>query len=302
MSELVDPISNLIDDYHKYNQSLSYYDRPANSLLCSNSNAATPLVLIHGWLDSWKSWSLILENLQTPRRIIAISLRGFGDSTKEGVHTVAAHASDIIDLLSQLQLTSCIIAGHSMGALVCTSIATKHSNLIQGLILCSAALKIKSHHIYDSATGASITDLHQTVNTLFSNSTSHAENEDARLFLESFHRREIHNPIEQGVRDDFMAMILQESLKSCPLACRDSLSSIIEEDHSKQFKNIKVPVLIIWGQNDTFFDINEQNNIKEALNNAISISFNAIESAGHSMIWTHAREVAELMDDWLDCE
>lgn len=300
MSELTDPIPNLVDKHHYFNQCLNYYDRPELSNI--NSNLATPLVLIHGWLGSWKSWSLVLDNLQTSRRLIAISLRGFGDSTKDAQNSIENHAYDVINLLDYLQINQCIVGGHCIGAIISAVIASKRPTLVVGLMMCNGTLKAKPNHVYDKINGSTMNDLRHTVVTLFSNSINHEDSEASKLFLQTFQLQDIQHSVDQNLWNNFISVIIQERLKSSPVSCQNMLNSLIDDDHNRDMTLIKVPVLIIRGENDVFFDVNEQNRLKEALDNAISISFITVGEAGHSAIWTHAKEVAELMDDWLDCE
>src|SRR6266540_1672405 len=44
--------------------------------------AAPPLVLLHGFPESWLMWRLVLPDLLASHRVVAVDLRGYGDSAK----------------------------------------------------------------------------------------------------------------------------------------------------------------------------------------------------------------------------
>ena len=45
---------------------------------------SVPLILIHGYLDSCRTWEQIMKFVSYPR-VIAVTLPGWGDSSKEGI-------------------------------------------------------------------------------------------------------------------------------------------------------------------------------------------------------------------------
>jgi pimeloyl-ACP methyl ester carboxylesterase len=44
--------------------------------------AGPPLVLVHGFLGTWWSWRRVLPPLASEYRVVAVDLRGYGDSDK----------------------------------------------------------------------------------------------------------------------------------------------------------------------------------------------------------------------------
>ena len=61
---------------------------------------AMPLILLHGFPDSWLSYETVLANLPSPIRTIALSQRGFGNSDKpEGSYHPRDLAADLADFM-----------------------------------------------------------------------------------------------------------------------------------------------------------------------------------------------------------
>lgn len=84
-------------------------------------------VLLHGILGSRKNWGTFARRLakEFPKwQFLLVDLRCHGDSTslmKEGPHSVASAARDVLKLLSHLKLTPRVVVGHSFGGKVALS-------------------------------------------------------------------------------------------------------------------------------------------------------------------------------------
>ncbi|XP_052203654.1 uncharacterized protein LOC127808948 isoform X2 [Diospyros lotus] len=84
-------------------------------------------VLLHGILGSRKNWGTFARRLskEFPTwQFLLVDLRCHGDSAaikKQGPHTVASAALDILKLLEQLRLSPRVIVGHSFGGKVALS-------------------------------------------------------------------------------------------------------------------------------------------------------------------------------------
>lgn len=95
------------------------------------------LLLIHGFPLNRQMWQPQIIGLSTFARIIAIDLRGHGDSElTEGENTMEIMAEDCFNLLDGLRiLQPIILCGLSMGGYICFSAYRKYSDRISGLIL-----------------------------------------------------------------------------------------------------------------------------------------------------------------------
>jgi len=79
---------------------------------------APPLVWLHGWGDTGRSFAWAAAALARPRRIVAPDWRGFGDSGWNSCgYWFPDYLADLDALLTALDLTGgAAVAGHSMGA------------------------------------------------------------------------------------------------------------------------------------------------------------------------------------------
>lgn len=111
-----------------------------------DSGEGTAVVLLHGIGASSESWNRVsLELADTPCRVLAFDLLGFGDSPKPDWpdYSVDDHARAVIAALDRRKLqTPVILVGHSMGALVAVHVARLRPDLVRHLILYEAPLYV----------------------------------------------------------------------------------------------------------------------------------------------------------------
>jgi len=77
----------------------------------------TPVVLVHGITESSTGWESIVERLDD-RRVIAVDLRGHGQSAKADRYDLEAMVTDIVMLAMHLELDRPHLVGHSLGGAV----------------------------------------------------------------------------------------------------------------------------------------------------------------------------------------
>lgn len=96
-----------------------------------------PVVLLHGYANSLEGWSGLGDSLARDHEVIALDLRGHGQSTKftrqsdYGRHI----ADDVVHLLDHLHIRRAHLVGHSMGALVAADIVERYPNRVASATL-----------------------------------------------------------------------------------------------------------------------------------------------------------------------
>ena len=96
---------------------------------------ATPVVIVHGLSYFSYDWIVTAAALASDREIVAMDMRGFGDSGWAKEYSVKAFAGDIVALLDHLGWKQAILMGHSMGGRNCTYCAAENPDRIAGLLL-----------------------------------------------------------------------------------------------------------------------------------------------------------------------
>src|SRR6476659_5809970 len=95
-----------------------------------------PVVLLHGWPQTWYAWHNVMPALAKNYTVIAPDLRGLGDSSKPSSgYDAKTTAEDIYQLVSQLGFNKIYLVGHDLGALPAYAYAADHPNNVSKLVL-----------------------------------------------------------------------------------------------------------------------------------------------------------------------
>lgn len=87
------------------------------SLAYSDTGRGDPVVFLHGLGSDRTRWTPITDRLGDDVRCVAIDLPGHGDSPAEGCDALSA-ATAVHDVVAELDLSSPVIVGHSLGSVV----------------------------------------------------------------------------------------------------------------------------------------------------------------------------------------
>ena len=95
-----------------------------------------PVVLLHGWPETWYGWHKVMPALAKNYTVIAPDLRGLGDSSRpltgyDGKTT----AEDIYQLVSQLEFKQIFLVGHDVGSQPAYSYAAAHPTEVKRLVI-----------------------------------------------------------------------------------------------------------------------------------------------------------------------
>lgn len=95
-----------------------------------------PILCVHGITANCRCWDVLAEALTPEYRVLAMDLRGRGQSDKPSAgYSLDYHLRDINCLLDDLQLEQAIIMGHSLGAFLGVAFAAQHPQRTDRLIL-----------------------------------------------------------------------------------------------------------------------------------------------------------------------
>ena len=95
-----------------------------------------PVVLLHGFPHDRSLWMQQRMALSARVRCIVPDLRGFGESSSHGPHTMDQYADDIVALLNHLDLSQAVVCGLSMGGYIAMAMWRRHAERIRALVLC----------------------------------------------------------------------------------------------------------------------------------------------------------------------
>jgi pimeloyl-ACP methyl ester carboxylesterase len=100
-----------------------------------------PVVLLHGYAETSHMWLPLMPKLATNHTVIAVDLRGSGESsTPADGYTKAAMAQDIHALTQKLGYQRIRIVGHDIGLMVAYAFAAQYPAEVDRIILMDAFL------------------------------------------------------------------------------------------------------------------------------------------------------------------
>jgi pimeloyl-ACP methyl ester carboxylesterase len=100
------------------------------------AGSGDPVVLLHGWPQTWAAWGDILPALAERYTVIAPDLRGLGSSSKpSGGYDIDNVADDIYELVRHLGHERILLAGHDWGAATAYSYAAQHPDDVRRLAI-----------------------------------------------------------------------------------------------------------------------------------------------------------------------
>lgn len=109
-----------------------------------HGHGARPLVLVHGFTGSRRDFAWRVAELATTGRVVALDLRGHGDSTNTGdaaSYTIEQVADDLVAFLAAAGIEACDLLGHSMGGMAVLRAALAAPERIASLLLMNTAAR-----------------------------------------------------------------------------------------------------------------------------------------------------------------
>jgi pimeloyl-ACP methyl ester carboxylesterase len=100
-----------------------------------------PVILLHGWPDSWHLWTAQMEALaRNGHRVIAPDLRGFGESDcpeEVEAYSLGRLIGDVTAVMDHFNIERAAVVGHDWGAAVAWLVATFLPERVERLVAVS---------------------------------------------------------------------------------------------------------------------------------------------------------------------
>ena len=228
-----------------------------------------PIVFLHGWPDSWFSFSRVLPLLPERLHAFAPDQRGFGDSDRpESGYAIPDMGADAIAFLDAVGITRVTLVGHSYGTFVARQVAIAHPERVSALVLIDTGFSTSNPVTQDLQT--SLRDLPDPI---------------PQQFARDFQAGTASRPLPA----DFFERIIAESLKLPPRLWRLTIDQMLAYDDTRQLARIQAPTLLLWGDRDALFSRADQDRMKAALTAA---RLTIYDETGHCPNWERPERVA----------
>jgi pimeloyl-ACP methyl ester carboxylesterase len=237
------------------------------------------IIFLHGYSDSWFSFSRMLPLLSTSYHAFALTQRGHGDSDKpECCYTVEDYAADVDALMEALGIERATIVGASTGALFAQRVVLSYPHRVRRLVLIAA----------QTPANEAISGLREAVHTL--------EDPVPPEFAREFQQSTIHHPVPE----EFLTTAVSESLKLPARVWRDYMEGAIlsiGRDYVVPLHDIDVPTLILWGEQDPLFPREEQERLAAAIPGA---TLKTYPETGHAAHWERPEWVVRDLEAFME--
>lgn len=198
-----------------------------------------PVVFLHGLPESWFSWHYQIEEVSKKYRVIAVDLKGYGQSDKsDGDYTAQGVANELIALFDVIGLEKFSLVTHDWGTLIGDRIAsTIPDRIVKYVRMEAPVLKV------DPAN-------HPQFELFKNQDLARSIMSDARTFVtmvyESRTVQKISDEDMEGIIFEFSRPGVAEAV---PRYFRD-FAMESEDVGLARFKKMTFPVLVLQGEND----------------------------------------------------
>ncbi len=240
--------------------------------------SGTPIVILHGWGGSSKSWEKVIELIANKKyMVVCPDLPGFGESdTLSESWTINKYICFVLEFLNALKVEECILIGHSFGGGLSTKIAAKNPKIVQKLILCDAAVVRAKERL----------NLRQKIAKISASIVK-------PFSKNKFYKEKIQSKIRPfiykiaGTRDYFNA---NEIMK-------ETFVKISKEDLRAFATYIRKPTLVVWGSKDETTPLEDAYTIKNIIDGA---ELRVIDDVAHSPHLKKPEELSQIIIDFIN--
>lgn len=236
-----------------------------------------PILMLHGWGSNILPFNQLVKHLSPHYKVYALDMPGFGQSAEPKTPWCADEYVDfIIKFAKQMNIEHTVLVGHSFGGECCIKLANRSDLpfVIDKIILMGSAgirrpktlkqkFKIRTYKL-----GKAFLKL-KPIQLLYPDA------------LENFQSR-------SGSADYRAASPLM----------RQSFVKVVNENLPEEnYKNIKAPTLLIWGENDTATPLIDGQYMEKNIPGSGLVT---IKNAGHYVFLDQAYTVHRVFDSFLD--
>ena len=129
--------------FHEFDHHTAFVNRQKIHYVRAGEAPGPPVVLLHGWPQTWYMWRKIIPGLAEHHTVIAPDLRGFGQSSKpvDG-YDKRTVATDIYELVRSLGCEEIYLVGHDFGGPTAYAYASAHPEDVKKLVILDVAITI----------------------------------------------------------------------------------------------------------------------------------------------------------------
>jgi 3-oxoadipate enol-lactonase len=199
--------------------------------------AGLPIVLIHGFPFDHAMWAPQVQAIKNNYRVVTYDVRGLGRSPLNDVPaTTESYVDDLFDLLDHLGLPAAVLCGLSMGGYIALRAIERESQRVHALVLADTRSEADTQQARQNRIAA----------------IRGIEKYGLKPFADDFVKKAF-APRTLAENKPCVASIRDAILRSAPRGvCAAAAAIMSRTDTTPALAKIKVPTLIVGGENDIF--------------------------------------------------
>jgi pimeloyl-ACP methyl ester carboxylesterase len=253
------------------------------------SGNGTPVVLVHGLGGQWQNWLENIPRLAQERRVIALDLPGSGlsEMPRETI-SIPGYGRVVKALCEHVGIERAHLVGNSMGGFVASEVAIQFPELVERLVLVSAA-GISSAN----ASRTPVLTVGRVAAAIASYTAARhrqmARRRVTRHFALAFVARHPSKLAPDLVWEGFMKGTGKPGFN-------DALRASLEYDFRDRLSEISVPTLIVWGESDTVIPVRDAQEFERLIDDSRKV---VMDDTGHVPMAERPRTFNDLLSDFL---
>jgi pimeloyl-ACP methyl ester carboxylesterase len=255
-------------------RTLRLFDGRAFELVEHGRPGGTPLLLLHGITDTWRSFEPVLPFLPDDWHVVSLSQRGHGGSDEALSYRTREFAADAAAVMQALGMAPAVVVGHSMGAANAMRIAIDFPSHVRGIVAAGAFASFADKPDLVGFIEEEVASLDDTV---------------PYALGDAFQRDTLAGPVAPGLVETMVA----ECLRTPPATWRGAFAGLLEDDFGAELGCIDVPVLLAWGDADSFVPEEDQRRLQRALARSTRSVYRGV---GHALHWERPERFASELE------
>ena len=248
-----------------------------------NYEEPTTLVFLHGFPGQMSNWKYQVRFFEQKYRVIVYDQRGFGKSDKPLKVSFENYISDLDVVLERrsVKVEDTIIVGHSFGAMIAQSYASRRN--VKGLVLIGSLRKMEPD----------ITDyIVWYLPSFIWKKIFFTENILTKRMYRNlmFSHKTSDKVFEEFIRDN------REYLETLPSHVYRYSKYLVHYDTSKDLVKIRAPTLVIVGEHDKVTPPRENMEIAKLIPNSKIV---LIKNAGHLVLYEKPEELNRVIHEFV---
>tara|TARA_B100000678_G_C18120913_1_gene466607 strand:- start:215 stop:967 length:753 start_codon:yes stop_codon:yes gene_type:complete len=214
-----------------------------------------PLVLVHGFLGSSEMWEPQINFFKNYFRVIVPDLPGFGKSKEVKSHnSIQSIANLLLKCLEEKKIDKFYLLGHSMGGMIVQEMAKKSGNKISKLIC------------YSTGPRGEMPGRFETVDQSRDNLKKNGLEIMARNIAKTW--------FVKGENAKYFDICINAGKQASIETVDNALIAFKNWNGVDTLKNIKNKTLIVWGDKDKSYNLEQIKTLEKNIPNSSLIVFN----------------------------